>query len=86
MPNWTVKIARKAEKEFDRFPGKDQRLILQALDALAINPFEGDIIHLKNERSEWRRRTGNYRIFFDLYPDVKVVDVVEIERRTSKIY
>lgn len=86
MPNWTVRLARRAEKAFDRLPDKNQRLILQALDAMADDPFGGDIIHLRNERSEWRRRVGNYRIFFDVYPSSSIVEVVEIERRTSKTY
>jgi mRNA-degrading endonuclease RelE of RelBE toxin-antitoxin system len=39
-----------------------------------------------DERAAWRRRVGNYRIFFDLYPDQLMVDVIEILRRTSKTY
>jgi len=38
------------------------------------------------ERSAWRRRVGSYRIFFDVYPDRQVVDVVDIDRRTSSTY
>ncbi len=86
MRNWTLRIARRAEKKLDRLPVKDERLISQALDAMAAYPFNGDIIHLHNERSEWRRRVGNYRIFFDVYPDSLIIDVVEIQRRTSKTY
>ena len=86
MPNWTIKIARRAEKVFDRLPNKDQGLILQSLDAMAVDPFSGDIVHLRKERSEWRPRVGNYRIFFDIYPSLQVVEVVDIERRTSKTY
>ena len=86
MPSWTVKMAKKAEKHFDRFSNKDQRLILQTLDQMAAYPFGGDLVRLHNERSEWRRRVGNYRIFFDVYNQIKVVDIVEVERRTSNTY
>jgi mRNA-degrading endonuclease RelE of RelBE toxin-antitoxin system len=50
------------------------------------NPFSGDIVRLKSERSTWRRRVGSYRIFFDVYPDEQLVDVVDIDRRTSTTY
>jgi len=51
------------------------------------NPFSGDIVRLHApERSAWRRRVGSYRIFFDVYPDRQVVDVVDIDRRTSSTY
>lgn len=86
MPNWTVKIARRVEKTLDRLPAKDQRLILQTLDTMTIDPFSGDIVRLRSERSAWRRRVGNYRLFFDVYSNAKIVDIVEIERRTSKTY
>lgn len=87
MPNWNLKLAPKAEKLLRWLPDKDLRLISRALDAMMIDPFSGDdIVRLQNERSEWRRRVGNYRIFFDVYTQIHIVDVVEIGRRTSKTY
>lgn len=53
---------------------------------MSVNPFKGDLARLKAERSAWRRRAGNYRIFFDVYPERLLIDVVEIDRRTSKTY
>lgn len=50
------------------------------------DPFSGDIVRLKNQPTAWRRRVGSYRIFFDVYPDPLVIDVVEIRRRTSTTY
>jgi mRNA-degrading endonuclease RelE of RelBE toxin-antitoxin system len=44
------------------------------------NPFDGDIVRLKNQRSTWRRRTGNYRIFFDLDAAKGIVDIVDVVR------
>lgn len=60
---------------------------MAALDAMRTDPFSGDIVRLHaGERAAWRRRVGSYRIFFDVYPDQLLVDVVEIHRRTSKTY
>jgi mRNA-degrading endonuclease RelE of RelBE toxin-antitoxin system len=86
MPNWTLKIARKAEKALAKLPDKDQRLILAAFDEMVIDSFSGDIKRLRSYGASWRRRVGNYRIFFDVYPDQLMVDVVDINRRTSKTY
>jgi mRNA-degrading endonuclease RelE of RelBE toxin-antitoxin system len=49
------------------------------------NPFSGDRVRLKSERATWRRCVGAYRIFF-VYPETRVLDVVDIERRTSHTY
>ena len=86
MANWVIKIAPKARKILEWLPSKDHRLISEAFDGMTVNPFSGDIVRLRNERSEWRRRVGNYRIFFDIYNSVHIVDIVEIERRISNTY
>jgi len=83
---WKLRVAKRAEKLFAKAPAKSQRLIMAALTEMQQNPFSGDIVRLKSERSTWRRRLGSYRIFFDVYPDEHAVDIVDIERRTSITY
>jgi len=34
----------------------------------------------------WRRRVGDWRIFFDVYPEQRLVDIVDIHRRTTTTY
>jgi mRNA-degrading endonuclease RelE of RelBE toxin-antitoxin system len=53
---------------------------------MQVNPFSGDIVCLKNQPATFRRRVGNYRIFFDVHPDSVLVDLVAIKRRTSGTY
>jgi mRNA-degrading endonuclease RelE of RelBE toxin-antitoxin system len=48
------------------------------------DPFSGDIKRL--QPSGWRRRVGNYRIFYDLLIEEKRIVVTAIERRTSTTY
>ena len=50
------------------------------------DPFSGDIVRLTDQPTAWRRRVGSYRIFFDLYPDQLLIEVVDISRRTSTTY
>ncbi len=44
------------------------------------NPFGGDLVRLRGERTGWRRRVGSYRVFFDIDPDRLLVAVVEAPR------
>ena len=83
---WTLRVAKRAEKQLKQFPAQDQARILAALQAMSQDPFSGDIVRLKNQLTAWRRRVGSYRIFFDVYPNQLLVDVVEIRRRTSTTY
>jgi mRNA-degrading endonuclease RelE of RelBE toxin-antitoxin system len=83
---WTVIVAKPARKQLARVPAKDQVRIEAALKAIAANPFSGDIIKLEGEADRWRRRVGNYRIFFAVDPAQSTVAVSAILRRTSTTY
>jgi mRNA-degrading endonuclease RelE of RelBE toxin-antitoxin system len=83
---WTIRVAKPAQKSLSKAPGKSRRLIAAALLEMQDNPFSGDIVRLVSERSTWRRRAGAYRIFFDVYPEMHHIDVVDISRRTSTTY
>jgi len=83
---WKLRIARRAEKELRKLPAKDRKRIATALAAMQLDPFGGDIVRLENQPASWRRRVGSYRIFFDLYPDQALVDILRIARRTSTTY
>jgi len=83
---WNLIIAEKAEKGFAKHPNKDKRIIASVLTGMRDDPFRGDVKRLHNERANFRRRVGNYRIFFDADPISARVDIVEIVRRTSTTY
>jgi len=50
------------------------------------DPFQGDIRKLKGGQEGFRRRVGDWRIFYDVYLDERRVVVTGIERRTSTTY
>lgn len=84
--SWQLRVANRAQKELKRVPAKDRERILAALHEMSENPFSGDIVLLKGQLTGWRRRVRNYRIFFDVYPDISLVDVTDIARRSSTTY
>jgi mRNA interferase RelE/StbE len=83
---WTILVARAAQKQLTRFPGKDQQKIAAALRSLSDDPFSGDILKLEGADNRWRRRVGNYRIFFAVDTAARTVAVSAIGRRTSTTY
>ena len=84
---WELRVARNVQKSLVRIPAKDRSRILSALEEMETNPFTGDIVRLRaDERSRWRRRVGRYRVFFTLHPEIQVVDIVGLKRRTSATY
>jgi len=50
------------------------------------NPRAGNIVALTDQPAAFRRRVGNWRLFFDVVPKLLLVEVRAIERRTSTTY
>jgi len=69
-----------------KIPRNDQERIKSALREMTDNPYVGDIEKIEGEENTWRRRTGNYRILFDIDVNNKFVEVRMIKRRTSSTY
>ena len=83
---WQLVVAKPAQKALGKLPAKDRKRIESALAGMRENPFGGDVVRLKAHPVAWRRRVGDYRIFYDLYPDRLRVVVTAVLRRTSTTY
>jgi mRNA-degrading endonuclease RelE of RelBE toxin-antitoxin system len=83
---WLVVLVGPARKSLKRLPPSDQIRIRSAIGEMEDNPFHGDIRKLKGDRQGFRRRVGEWRVFFDVYPDERRVVVTGIERRASTTY
>lgn len=69
-----------------KFPVDDNDKILEVVKSLPSDPYIGDITKVKGEENLWRRRVGAFRIFYELIPDERIIDVLRIECRTSTTY
>jgi mRNA-degrading endonuclease RelE of RelBE toxin-antitoxin system len=53
---------------------------------MAADPFSGDIVKIEGDGTRWRRRVGNYRVFFVVERADRSVFISAIVRRTSSTY
>lgn len=83
---WRIRVTKTAEKQLRRIPQNGVRRIVDVMNTMEISPFDGDIVKLSGEDNVWRRRGGNYRIKYRLLIDEKIIDIYDIERRTSSTY
>ena len=84
--NWDVRVSKSVKKRVKRFYKKDCERVLQVLNEFRINPWGGDITKMDGKDNLWRRRVGNYRIFYSIQVGARAVEVKEVERRTSSTY
>ncbi len=83
---WSVLVDRRARKLVERAPRPERERLYEALRAMEVDPLAGDVQPLKDQPTAFRRRVGDWRIFFDLDPEHRIVEVRYIERRTSTTY
>lgn len=84
--NWVLQIDPKVEKALKKIPQTSSRRIVAALEQLPDKPYSGDIQKMRGEKNVWRRRIGEYRIFYEIIPEESVLHVFHLERRTSTTY
>lgn len=80
MADYTVQITRKAEKQLDKIPYEEVRKILSSVRDLAHNPHPRGSKKLK-DREAYRIRQGNYRIIYEIFDKLLVIDVIAIGHR-----
>jgi len=83
---WAVHIAKRAQEVVARAPREEQERLRAALKAMELDPFTGDIERLKDQPIAFRRRVGDWRLFFDVDPERRLVEVRYIERRPTTTY
>lgn len=84
--NWALQIDPEVLKTLRKFPQKDSKRIVTAIESLSTNPFSGDIQKMKGEENVWRRRIGSYRLFYEILSADNIIHVYHVERRTTQTY
>lgn len=84
--SWELKIRGAANKALAGLPAKDRKRIVEVIRALPMNPYAGDVEKMRGRENVWRRRTGTYRIFYEIIIEKKIIYVFWVERRASSTY
>ena len=84
--NWVLQIDPEVLKTLKKFPQKDSKRIVVAIESLSSNPYGGDIQKMKGEKDVWRRRIGSYRIFYEILTEESIIHIYHVERRTTQTY
>jgi mRNA interferase RelE/StbE len=80
---YRVEILPKAQKELERIPKKQRKLVEDTIESLARNPRPAKYKPLKGMmyKGLCRVRSGDYRVIYQIRDDVLVVTVVTVGNR-----
>lgn len=84
--SWALKIDRGVYKDLSKIPKNHGLKILAVIEDLPTDPHFGDIQKIKGEEKLWRRRVGQYRIFYEILAQEKLINVLWVEKRSSNTY
>lgn len=76
MANYSVQIFTKAKKYLDKLSDNLAQPIFDAIISLEIDLCPHGYIKLRS-KDAYRIRVGNYRIIYEIFDNILVVDVIE---------
>ncbi len=80
MAKYTIQLSKKAEKQLDKLTDSIANPILKAIGHLANNPRPQGCKKLK-KRIGYRIRQGNYRIIYEVFDSILLIDVIAVGHR-----
>lgn len=80
MQRYTVSLTKKAQKQLDKLSDQIAEPLLDAISSLEENPRPIGYKKLKG-RNGCRIRVGNYRIIYEIFDSVLLIDVIAIGHR-----
>ncbi|MHB1173449.1 MAG: type II toxin-antitoxin system RelE family toxin [Lacisediminihabitans sp.] len=78
---YSVRIAPAAERQLRKFDPQARRRVQAAIDLLATSPRPPKAVQLVGGAGEWRVRTGDYRIIYEIQDDKLIVLVLRTGHR-----
>jgi mRNA-degrading endonuclease RelE of RelBE toxin-antitoxin system len=83
---WGLVIGNRAERHLRRLTDPERHQIDAVFLEMCHNPYLGDVQFIKGSDGAFRRRTGDWRILYDLEPEHKVIVVTAVKHRSSNTY
>ena len=81
MTIWTAEFEKKAEKAIANMHPTMRRRVLDAIDALLVDPFKSPNVKALQGRDGYRLRVGEWRVLYRLERERIVVVVIDIGPR-----
>jgi mRNA interferase RelE/StbE len=75
MPKYKITISKTAQKQLDKLPDKIAEPLLNAISDLADEPRPYGCKKLKG-RNGYRIRKGDYRILYDVFDNILLIDII----------
>ena len=84
--SFEIQLSTRAYKFFKKIPKDVYTRLINKIEELAENPFPPDVKRVFGRKEKlFRIRVGDYRILYEIFPDIMVILIVNIDKR-SRVY
>jgi mRNA-degrading endonuclease RelE of RelBE toxin-antitoxin system len=83
---WGFLIANRAKRQLRRLSADETDYINAAFGDMCRAPYDGDVKFLKGTGGTLRRRVRGWRIVYEVDPKRRIIQILEVERRSSNTY
>ena len=80
---YSVDFSKVARKQFKKLPSDVQERIQNKINELAIEPRPNGVKKLQGEENSYRIRVGDYRVVYDIFDDVLLINVIRVKHRNQ---
>lgn len=80
MPEYQIRITKTAQRRLDKLPDAIAGILIETIMELAFNPRPVGCKKLKG-REGYRIRKGDFRIIYDVYDKILIVEVITVGNR-----
>lgn len=78
---YAIEFSRRANRQLEALPRQAQQQIQRRIDALADDPRPRGTVKMGGREGQYRIRTGDYRVIYQVKDDVLLVLVIDIGNR-----
>ena len=81
MASYRISWKRSAQKELRKLPQQEIQRILQAVEALADEPYPSGVRKLVGSEQSYRIRIGDYRVVYTIAAAKLIIEIVRVRHR-----
>ena len=76
-----IEWKKSTRKDIRKLPAKTVNEVLEAVEALAVNPFPHGVEKLSGSEHAYRIRLGDYRVVYEVVRETKLVEIQRVRHR-----
>lgn len=81
MESYRIEWRRSTKKDLRKIPPQDVARIVDRVNALAEEPIPDGAKKLSGSENAFRIRVGDYRILYEIYGNLLIIEVIKIGHR-----